>query len=222
MKALALIALLWTTSATAATNEVSFELAGITNPDPMYDLFSDWNAMPSQGFRVGISARDRLSVIGGWHQANRGTGVHVFDDYGYGDYDDYDDYDYDYGEGERYLFNSALQLNQYQVGLKSELKFWSWLYPYFTGQALLVHGTIRIDDDTSTRFNPGQIRRDGIGIGAMGTIGLDFRLPQRMFPFTLGWSIEGGYAIVSPMGFGDLGTMRPRGAVLRSGIGIRF
>ena len=184
----------------------------------MYDLFSDWNATPSQGFRVGISARDRLSIVAGWHQANRGADLYSFYEGDY--YEDYDD-DY-YGEGETYLVSTALQLNQSQVGLKSELKFWNWLYPYFTGQALIVHGTVRIDDDDTTRVNPGQIRKDSVGFGAMGTVGLDFRLPQQMFPFTLGWYIEGGYALVSPMSYGELGKMSPRGAVLRSGIGVRF
>lgn len=218
MKYLALLAFFWAPSAVAGTSELSFELGNLSNPDPMYDLFSDWNDTPSQGFRVGISARDRLSVIGGWHQANRGARVYTY----YGDTAYADEPDYYYEEGDTYVVNTALQLNQYQAGLKSELKIWNWLYPYFTGQALIVHGTVRIDDDTSTRNNPGQIRKDSLGVGALGTIGLDFRLPQKMLPLTLGWHVEGGYALVSPMGYGDLGKMSPRGVVIRSGIGIRF
>jgi hypothetical protein len=180
----------------------------------MYQLFNHGDATPSAGLRVGIGVRDRLSIIGGWHNSKQGLELHYEEVHD--EYDEYDEY------GSEYLLTTGLSLNQYQAGLKSEMRITDWLYPYFTGQALLVHGTVRLDDDTSTRSNPGQVRRDSLGVGVMGTIGIDIRIPQKMFPFTLGWHIDGGYAWVSPMNYKDLGQLTPGGTVLRSGLGIRF
>jgi hypothetical protein len=218
-----LIALLWATNATAGTSEFSLELGNLQNSDPAYDIFSRYDGTPSQGLRLGIGIRDRLSVIGSWHHSSRGAEVY-YESYYYDDEPAYSDEPYGYEEeyDNGYLMHTKFNLSQYQIGLKSELKLFDWLFPYFTGQGIFAHGTMRFDDDTSTRSNAGQIRRDGFGGGFMGTAGADFRLAQKMLPFTLGLHIEGGYAWISPMKFTDVGSMQPKGGVLRSGLGIRF
>jgi hypothetical protein len=214
-----LLGLLLTSTASAGTSEFSIEAGNIGVTDPAYEVFTQYGGAPSGGLRIGVGIRDRLAVIGSWHHTTRGAELY-YSSYEEVDYDYGEDYDYDYEPG--YLLHSKYSLSQYQVGLKSEMKVFDWLFPYFTGQGVFAHSTIRLDDDTSTRSNAGQIRRDGVGAGFMGTVGADFRLPQKRLPFTVGLHIEGGYTWISRMNHKDLGSVQPKGAVLRSGIGLRF
>lgn len=216
-----LITLLWTSTASAGTSEFSIEFGNMNISDPSYEMFDRHGDVPSGGLRLGVGVRDRLTVIGSWHKTTRGASLHYesyhYDDYGY-EGEVYYESDYDPG----YLIQSKFNLNQYQVGLKSEMRVFDWLFPYFTGQGIFAHSTVRFDDDTSTRSNIGQIRRDGVGAGFMGTVGADFRLPQKRLPFTVGLHIEGGYTWISPISHKELGSIQPKGPVLRSGIGLRF
>jgi len=222
MRFATLIALFWASTATAATSEFSVEVGNMNISDPAYEVFTRFGEVPSGGLRIGVGIRDRLAVIGSWHNTTRGADLYYenydYDEPVYEEEDVYYDEEYDGG----YLMHSKFNLSQYQIGLKSEIKMFEWLFPYFTGQGIFAHSTIRFDDDTSTRSNIGQVRRDGFGAGFMGTVGADFRLPQKRLPFTVGLHVEGGYTWISPMKFNDLGSIQPKGAVLRTGLGLRF
>lgn len=189
-----------------ASSEISAEFGTLYNGDPQFDIFSSLDAIPSGGVRVGYAVHDNVSVIAGYHHGQRGADVYTFSD----------EEEFDL------VLRTAFSANEFTVGAKGEVPVFSWLVPYATAQGMLFHGVMRFDDDPYDRRSPGQVRKAGLGGGGLLTGGLDFRIPQGGAPFTLGLHVEAGYALISNVGFGDYGRIRPGGFVMRTGLGLRF
>ena len=198
-------------AAQAADNEVSLELGSLHNGDWGSSYFSESNAIPSVGLRLGYALSDRLAVTLGYHHSARGS---EFDFYGYSD-------DYEYSTSQPAVF-SAFFGNELTVGVKYDMELTSYLHPYASGQALVMHGTAVLDDDLSEDDNSTVFRASSIAPGGMATLGIELRLPNSRLPITPAAHLEMGYAYVGSLDFAELGDMQPGGFVVRSGIGARF
>ena len=146
------------------------------------------------------------------------------------------DWNADSGEGSEFV--AAYNADIVGLGVKADLKPLNWLQVYTTAQGLLYMGKIRLDEDSETRTNTGQIKASGISGGAQLLGGVEFQLRKQKAPLGIGLYLEAGYGLVAkhsyrgpkdvnadPSGFSkedSLSTMSPSGFVLRTGIGARF
>ena len=207
LRTLALL-LLSASAAQAADNEVSLEFGSLHNGDWGSSYFSDSNAIPSVGLRLGYALSDRLAVTLGYHHSARGSELEF--------YNYYEEF-----TSQPAVF-SAFFGNELTVGVKYDMELTSYLRPYASGQALVMHGTAVLDDDLSEDDNSTVFRASSIAPGGMATLGIELRLPNSRLPITPAAHLEMGYAYVGNLDFAELGDMQPGGFVVRSGIGARF
>ena len=218
-------------TAQAADHAVSVEIGTLQNSDASYDLFGYSNAMTSYGLRGAYAVHDRISITAGYHHHQRGARVEQWD-----------------GETDEYAasFVNVYNAHLISVGGRADLQPWKWLQVYTRLSGLMVVGTVRMDQNTDSRTNPGQIRAVGVSGGAEWLGGLEFQIgllrsrgKDRSKPrLKLATYVEAGGGVVARHGYGSvkdvnaevdgfepgttLFSMAPGGFVLRSGIGLRF
>lgn len=181
--------------------EISLELGTLRNSDQAFDLFSENNAMPSRGVRLGLGLSDELTIVAGWHRVSRGATLYL-------------------GEGSE--IRSAFFADEFTLGPKLGKLLGDVAFPYVTTQAMAFRGVMKLDDDPSTRHNPGQLQESAITPGVLGLGGIEFRSPTETSDLAVAFFLEMGYGWVARGAYGDFGTMKPGGFALRSGVGLRF
>lgn len=203
MRALATgLGLLLATPAAAVDvhGEVSLDVGVLANRDATWDLFSRADLMTSHGARVGYAANEHVTFLLGWQRYRRGQQVVV---------------------PAHDAFRAAFEGHALTLGPKVGTAVTKWLYPYLTAQAVAFLGVVRLDDDPHTTHNPGQLLEASLTPGVLGMGGLEFRAPLGD-ELVGALHVEAGYGWLARGTYGDLGTMRPGGFTLRSGIGLRF
>jgi hypothetical protein len=107
------------------------------------------------------------------------------------------------------------------LGAKADASIGDVLLPYVSTQGLVMITQMRLDDAPDDRSNPGQVAAAGMTGGFLATAGVEVRVPPGS-PVMGAWYVELGYGWLARAGFGDLGTMKPGGLAVRSGVGVRF
>ena len=195
---------------TARRGVVAFELGSLASRDPSFDLFSDGNALPSRGVKLGYRIAERVELVAGWHRASRGAEVDI-PDVG-------SELDFDGGASE---FYSVFTTDQFTLGPRVDIEIANIVWPYVAAQGLVVRGMARLDEDLSVNNNVNQLRATGAGFGVMGFGGVEIRFPYETI-VKLSLHAEVGYGYVSPMRLGEFGSMSIGGFAVRSGVGLRF
>jgi len=197
-----LIALAALVSAPASAADLGWQLSGelgnLRNADPSYDLFSKSNVMPSRGIRFGVTLADTLTVETGWHRVRRGLYSEEID------------------------LQTAFFADEFMLGPKISHGFADVFYPYAAAHGVLMRGTMKFDDDTSTKRNAGQVVQRGLGLGVLTMGGVEFRSPTGADKLGVSVHIEAGYGWFQSADFGDIGTMKPGGFAMKGGVGIRL
>jgi hypothetical protein len=196
------LALMFGLPAMAADHEASFELGNLHNGDDAYNVFSERAGMPSVGGRVGLALTERLAARAGWHHVAQGADVFI-------------------GEEEAHLA-SAFTAEEVTLGVRADVSLGDFLLPYVAIDGLALLAKARLDDDPSDENSPGQVQERAFAPGALAMGGLEVRIPKENAPFTVAFQIEAGYALVGELDLGNLGTMKPGGFAIRSGLGLRF
>jgi hypothetical protein len=192
--------------------ELSAELGALNNSDPTWDLFSSGNAMPSYGVKAGYRLSERVAAVGSWNLVRHGAFVTVVGSDTDGDFSDDAD-----------SFVAALTGHELTLGAKADLSLGDVdvLLPYVSTQGLVLIADMRFDDEPDDRDNPGQVVASAMTGGFLATAGAEIRWPPQS-PVAVAWYLEGGYGWLARASFGEVGTMKPGGFAIRSGLGIRL
>lgn len=190
--------------------ELSAEIGALNNSDVAYDLFSSGDAMPSYGFKAGYRLAERVAAVASWGLVRHGQTLIV------GASDDDGDF-----EDETDAFVAALIGHELTLGAKADVSIEDVLLPYVSTQGLVMIAEMRFDDEPTDRDNPGQVSASAMTGGFLATAGAELRFPPRS-PVAAAWYLEMGYGWLARASFGELGTMKPTGFAVRSGVGVRF
>lgn len=192
-------------------------VATTTVPDPAWRLFSENDAMPAWGARLGWRPVERVAVTASWAAVRRGAEVSTggWTDASYSSsYSDTDD-----GAWTPPSVAAATG-HQLALGAKADLSLGDVVLPSVGANGVLLPMTWRFDGDPD-RDDAAQVRAAGLlpGLELLG--GLEVRVPPHEIAAVAAW-IELGGAVYGRGTFGDLGTLRPGGFVARGGVGLRF
>jgi len=94
--------------------------------------------------------------------------------------------------------------------------------PYAMATALLVHGSLRLDDDGTTTHNVNQLRWSGFAPGGEGVLGCELRFNPERGKLHAAWSFEGGGRLRGAIAYGDAGKIGGSGGVARSSLSVSF
>ena len=214
------------------TDSLTFEYGYLDIADE--SLITDWrNNATGLRFEKGLSSS--LSALGGWRLD--GAVTYFDDEYGY-DYGDYGYYDYEEPVySTQYLgeLDALLVVNTITGGVKYSHKVKRWLHPYATLQGQVSHGYLVLTDDIEEEkdrrtFN---INAQSVGVGGVGSFGVEFRTPKVGKVGQLISYLEGGYIFATDLNFSyssgekaaesiEIGKVGQSGQFLRWGVGFRF
>jgi hypothetical protein len=187
--------------------ELSFQTGWTAANDPRYDLLSDADVLGSLGLRAGVRVHPRVAVVLDWQHGGSMMEIYSYED--------------DDGNGES-SFNSAFSVDQIGIGVLGDLKVGSWFRPYATVQGVLAVESLRLDDDPDHDDNSTQVRETGVGGGAYGALGVEFRIRLGKSGLVLAPYTELGGSYLSGAKLGQIGAVSFGGFAGRAGIGLRF
>ena len=212
------------------TDSLTFEYGYLEIADP--SLVTDWrNNATGLRFEKGLSSS--LSALGSWRMD--GTVTYFENEYGYGDYGYYDYEEPVYST--QYLgdLDALLVVNTIAGGVKYSHKIKRWLHPYAAFQGQISHGYLVLTDDIEEErdrrtFN---INSQSVGVGGVGSLGVELRTPKVGKVGQLITYLEGGYILATDLNFSysaegkaaeniDIGKVDQSGQFLRWGVGFRF
>lgn len=207
---MALVALALAGDASAADLgwSLSGELANVHNADPSWDLFSSRDGMPSRGLRAGLKVGPHVTAHAGWQRISRGADVRVptFGGTGKGVAD----------------VRMAFLADAYALGAQVALPLKEVVAPYASVDGMVLRGVMKLDEDTETRENLGQVVGSGFSPGVSTTGGLELRSPMAPAGWQAAVYLEGGWSWFARGDYGAFGQMQPGGLVVRGGLGLRF
>jgi hypothetical protein len=179
---------------------VDAELGKFAYPDDAFARFSNGDAMPLRGFRVGYRFAEHGVAQLGWLHGGRGMTTDL---------------------PNQRSFVAAYLVEQLSAGVRVDANFDDVLLPYAAARGLVAVQRARLDDDLTVNDNPGQVQAGAVAPGGELLIGLEVRVPpdERV---AVAFTIEAGYGAVLEAELGDLGGLRSGGAVIHSGLGLRF
>lgn len=193
--------LLLAAPALAADYEVNLEAGTVHNGDVSWDVFSKHDAMPSLGVRIGAPIHDRVALVASWHHIRRGRDLYVDQDL---------------------AARAAFLGEQIQLGAKADLDVAGFFHPYVTAQGLVLAASWRFDDDPTDKTSPVQMRSGDVSYGALGTLGVEFQMPDGKAPVRAAVYVEAGYTWIAEMVVCPVGNMSARGFSATTGVGVRF
>ncbi len=198
-----MFALCWLNGALAAPPELSLdlELGQLHNGDESFDLFSERDGMPSRGVQAGVRVATPVVVQVSGHRVSRGLDLSV---------------------AEGLSIATAYFANEWTAGVRVDHTFADIFQPYAAVHGLLLQGAMKLDDEPEDDDNPNQLVARAVHPGALLTGGFEIRGPQQDRKWTAGFLVEAGYGLVARADYGDFGSMKPGGFVLRTGIGLRL
>ncbi len=183
--------------------------------DAAWDLFSENDAMPAYGARLGWRPAERLALSASWAAVRRGAEL------GSGG----SGYTYTYTDTDDggWLPPSVAAATAHQLGLgaKVDVSLGDVLLPSFGVNGVALPMTWRFDGDPDRADDATQVRARGVAAGLEVLGGAELRVPPHEIAAIAAW-LELGGAVYSRAGFGELGTLRPGGFVARGGLGLRF
>lgn len=191
--------------------ELTAQYGSLHNGDDAWDQFSERDGMPTWGLRAGYRVHDRVAVSVGWDLVRRGATVGVSNwtsssSTGWGSDD---------------VYVAALVAHQLCLGARVDASIEGVLLPYLGAQGVITPIWLRFDDDPDDPESPGQVSALGSSYGFDVVGGAELRIPPKA-PVQVSWSLDAGYAFRTAADFDELGTMRPGGLVVHTGIGLRF
>jgi hypothetical protein len=201
-RAAAVAALLAPTAAHAARHELSFEFGPSIRNDGDADAWFDTFRADALGLRAGGAVlRDRhgfgLVVSGVWsRERDQRTTLDT---------------------------TNGLVVDRFGAGLKADYDVAGIFFPYVRADAKLASAAARLTSDLdTTELDP--IRMHGLGVGGQFTTGFELMVPDETLnlPATVGFYLEVGYLAESNIRLGEMGPINLSGAVVRSGVGLRF
>ncbi len=176
-------------------------VATTTVSDRAWRTFSDNEAMPAYGFRLGWRPVPRVSLDVGWGAVRRGASVDVGDFSG--------------------PSVAAATAHQVTLGGRVDASIADTLLPSLAVNGVVLPMSWRFDSAPDVKDDPTQVRVSGLPLGVELLAGAELRIPPQELVALAGWLQLGG-AVYTRATFGDVGTLRPGGFVARGGIGLRF
>lgn len=206
------------------TYSIAAETGIVEQADVDWDMASSWQSSTG-GFRLGYKVTDNVDMLGSVHWGTQGNDS----------YDYYYDYEYDEYVGNG-MSGYEVQVSEtlIHVGPKISWNINSWLAPYATAQALVVHNRLQMSDNgTFDEDSNTLIDASGMGFGATGALGLEIRTKPiakkaQLFFYgetgatgatAINFALEGAGAGESDINIGDLGY---GGGYFRVGAGTKF
>jgi len=189
---------------------------------------ADWNVTDWQrntgGFRLGYQLTSNVDLLTSVHWGQQSSG--------------YNDYYYDYEEGYESSglggYDVAISETLMHVGPKFSWNLKPWFAPYATVQGILIHNRLQMSDDGAfDEDSTTLIDATGVGVGATGALGLEFRtrpVGENLQLFVYGeggatgatalqFSLKDAGAGENDINIGDLGY---GGSYFRLGAGTKF
>lgn len=190
--------------------QLHVELGTLANRDPGWELFSDNDTMGSRGVRGGLRLGEYVGVVGGWHRVRKGASVSVPAATGNGDIS-------------RDQVVMAYFADEFSLGAQLGKDFADLFRPYAGVDGMLVRGTMKLDEDSDTKRNPGQVLGRGLSPGLLLLGGGEFHsATTEDWGFTIGLFVEVGYSWFLAGQYDDVGPMKPGGLTTRIGAGVAF
>ena len=205
------------------TYSLAAETGQVEQADVDWDTVGSWQSNTG-GFRLGYKVTDNVDMLGSVHWGSQGNSSY-----------DYYEYDYDeYMGSEMSGYQSQVSETLIHVGPKISWNLKSWFAPYATAQALVVHNRLQMSDNGSFDEDANTlIDASGMGFGATGALGLEFRTrpiakKAQLFVYgetgatgstAINFALEGSGTGDSDINIGDLGY---GGAYFRVGAGMKF
>lgn len=207
---LTLLALLLAAPAAAGDAEISADLGVVAIGDDTYDRFDADNALPSWGLRGAYGLDDTFSVVGAVRWGRQGVQL--------------------LSDTEDTALNTAYSASSIALGVRAETRVTDTFVPYAVVNAVGFVGQMQLDDDATSRTNPGQLRATSASFGGnvAGGFALRFEQDKTLTPIMhleVGWTgiLPHGYSITDAAGnsvrIGTLGWSSP---TVRGGVGVRF
>ncbi|MCB9666379.1 MAG: hypothetical protein H6732_19870 [Alphaproteobacteria bacterium] len=215
MRPIVLLAgLLAAAPAHAARHELSYEFLGAFTSDLTLGEVFD-TRLPAFGLKAGGAVlrngprtrRFGLVIDGGWSRASRGSRVDLYSEV------------FDRNTP----FGATLVVDTITLGAKADVSVADLFFPYIHVQAALLHGRVLTDSDPDDHDDP--FVDDGLAPAGLFTFGFELGPPDTHlgWPVTFAFYLEAGVQIAGGMTVGALGgPVDLSGAVLRSGVGLRF
>lgn len=169
--------------------------------DAAWDVFSDADALPAYGFRVGVRPAPRVAVHLGWGAVRKGSVV-TADGFSAGSV-------------------AAATAHQWTLGVRGDLSVGDVFRPSIGAAGVLMPMRWRFDGDPDHAGDATEVQVRGLPVGFEVTGGVELRLPPHEIVALAPW-LELGGAAYARAAFGDVGTLRPGGFVARGGLGLRF
>ena len=205
---LTLLALLLSAPAVAGDVELGADLGVVSIGHDTYDQFDYDNALPSWGLRGAYALDDHFSLVGSLRWGRQGQRLVT----------------------DTQRLDTAFSASQLGLGVRAEAAVTDTFVPYAVANAIGFVGHMQLDDDPTTRKNPGQIRSTGVSLGAdlAAGIALRFENDSKVTPIA---HLEVGWTGVLPHGYGltdaegtrvRIGTLGYSSPMVRGGLGVRF
>jgi len=206
--ATALFAALPLGAAHAARHEASFE-AGIQGA-PQGDA---WEVASSSAY-VSLGARLGYAIL----KRDTGLGLSVslrYTHQGGG------------AQGQPYLYGAEpwrerLDAHDIAAGARVDWGIKGFFFPYARVEGVAQVLQYRLDTGRETTEGSSIDSTLGMAGGASFMGGVEFIIPIRTSPVTVGFTMEGGYDLLSNGKLGSLGSVNLSGAAFRGGVGLRW
>ncbi len=201
-------ALLGAGPAHAARNEVSFDFSHTIARDSAVGRYFGSEGTSAYGIRGGWAAlRDRrhmgLVLQAGWRRSVQGAqiGVQGFD-----------------------AGRFTMSTDTFSLGLKGDYDVAGIFFPYVSAHVELVRAGARLEGSSSGREDVTRVARQALAPAGSFVGGFEIMIPDRRlgWPVTAAWFLELGYQASGRLVFDDLGDVRWGGAVVHTGLGLRF
>lgn len=213
-------ALLAAVTARAAEYDKPFAIDGFVATtavhDPAWRLFSENDAMPAWGLRVGARPVPRVALLASWGAVRRGASVSTgggYSTYGSSTYSDTD-------SGWTAPSVAAATGHQLGLGAKVDASLGDVLLPSVGATGVLLPMTWRFDGDPE-RDDATQRKASALLPGVEIVGGLELRVPPHEIAAVAAF-LEIGGAVYGRSTFDGFGDLRPGGLVARGGLGLRF
>lgn len=215
-----MIALLFTTATARAVEfDKPFAIDGFVATtavhDPAWGLFSENDAMPAWGLRLGVRPVPRVALLASWGAVRRGASVTTAGGY--------TTYGYSYRTSDTAGTPPSVAAatgHQLGLGAKVDASLGDVLLPSIGATGVLLPMTWRFDGDPD-HDDAAQVRVSGLLPGVEIVGGLELRVPPHEIAAVAAF-LEVGGAVYGRGTFDGYGTLRPGGLVARGGLGLRF
>ena len=213
--------------ANAQSFEASVGTAVVGTSDVDLEYLSHASVVPASGIDIGFKVTNSLNVLAGFSAGT--VGSTVFSDGGTDHAVIYEDEDYYYSDEEE-AFEIASTVRQAQMGVRYRLDLTPRFTVTATGQALLAHANLHMDEDIEMEGSEAAVKYTDLAPGGRLAVGLEWA-PIKVGETRINVGMEGGYSHLLAFQFNEtdasknpisVGKIQINGQFLRWYIGTRF